>query len=102
METKFKIVLLALSLCTLVGIAASNGDEIKSLLSGLDTSQYSDEIKKLVEDINKNPDDTQKLFQLQILMANYSTVGQIRTALLKTWQDTLKSIARNIGELVNE
>ena len=67
METKFKIVLLALSLCTLVGIAASNGDEIKSLLSGLDTSQYSDEIKKLMEDINKNPDDTQNFSNCRCL-----------------------------------
>lgn len=46
---------------------------------------------------NANLSDTEKMFSMQMAMNTWSAVSNLRTNMLKSVADTLKSIARNVG-----
>jgi type III secretion apparatus needle protein len=46
---------------------------------------------------NANLSDTEKMFSMQMAMNTWSAVSNLRTNMLKSVSDTLKSIARNIS-----
>ncbi len=58
---------------------------------------------KLVEDDirsieqNANLSDTEKMFSMQMAMNSWSAISNLRTNMLKSVADTLKSIARNVN-----
>ncbi len=44
-----------------------------------------------------NTSDTEKMFSMQMAMNTWSAISNLRTNMLKTVSDTLKSIARNVA-----
>lgn len=46
---------------------------------------------------NANLSDTEKMFSMQMAMNTWSAISNLRTNMLKSVADTLKSIARNIS-----
>lgn len=46
---------------------------------------------------NANLSDTEKMFSMQMAMNTWSAISNLRTNMLKSVSDTLKSIARNIS-----
>jgi type III secretion protein F len=46
---------------------------------------------------NANLSDTEKMFSMQMAMNSWSAISNLRTNMLKSVSDTLKSIARNIN-----
>lgn len=56
-------------------------------------------IEKDIRDIEKNANlsDTEKMFSMQMAMNAWSAVSNLRTNMLKSVADTLKSIARNVS-----
>lgn len=46
---------------------------------------------------NANLSDTEKMFSMQMAMNSWSAISNLRTNMLKTVADTLKSIARNVA-----
>src|SRR5262245_17694487 len=56
-------------------------------------------IEEDIRDIeqNSNLSDTEKMFSMQMAMNSWSAISNLRTNMLKSVADTLKSIARNIS-----
>lgn len=52
-----------------------------------------------IRDIEKNANlsDTEKMFAMQMAMNTWSAISNLRTNMLKSVSDTLKSIARNVA-----
>lgn len=46
---------------------------------------------------NSNLSDTEKMFSMQMAMNSWSAISNLRTNMLKSVSDTLKSIARNVA-----
>jgi type III secretion apparatus needle protein len=46
---------------------------------------------------NANLSDTEKMFSMQMAMNTWSAVSNLRTNILKSVSDTLKTIARNVA-----
>ncbi|MBC8129908.1 MAG: DUF5407 family protein [Rhizobiaceae bacterium] len=46
---------------------------------------------------NANLSDTEKMFSMQMAMNTWSAISNLRTNMLKSVADTLKSIARNVA-----
>jgi type III secretion apparatus needle protein len=46
---------------------------------------------------NANLSDTEKMFSMQMAMNTWSAVSNLRTNMLKSVSDTLKTIARNVA-----
>ncbi|WAJ30492.1 EscF/YscF/HrpA family type III secretion system needle major subunit [Antarcticirhabdus aurantiaca] len=46
---------------------------------------------------NANLSDTEKMFSMQMAMNSWSAISNLRTNMLKSVADTLKSIARNVS-----
>jgi type III secretion protein F len=46
---------------------------------------------------NANLSDTEKMFSMQMAMNSWSAISNLRTNMLKTVSDTLKSVARNVS-----
>ena len=64
--------------------------------------QLQEQMGAIEEDIraieqNANLSDTEKMFSMQMAMNTWSAVSNLRTNMLKTVADTLKSIARNVS-----
>lgn len=64
--------------------------------------QLQQQMGAIEEDIraieqNANLSDTEKMFSMQMAMNTWSAVSNLRTNMLKTVADTLKSIARNVS-----
>lgn len=65
--------------------------------------QYlQDQMKTIEGDIrkieqNSNLSDTEKMFSMQMAMNSWSAISNLRTNMLKTVSDTLKSVARNVA-----
>jgi type III secretion apparatus needle protein len=62
----------------------------------------SDQMKAVEDDIraieqNANLSDTEKMFSMQMAMNSWSAISNLRTNILKSVSDTLKSIARNVA-----
>ncbi len=62
----------------------------------------SDQMKSVEDDIraieqNANLSDTEKMFSMQMAMNTWSAISNLRTNILKSVSDTLKSIARNVA-----
>lgn len=58
-------------------------------------SAIEDDIRDIEE--NANLSDTEKMFSMQMAMNSWSAISNLRTNMLKSVSDTLKSIARNIA-----
>ena len=61
-----------------------------------------DQMKKIEDDIrqieqNANLSDTEKMFSMQMAMNSWSAISNLRTNMLKSVSDTLKTIARNVA-----
>ncbi len=56
-------------------------------------------IEKSMRDIeqNTNLSDTEKMFSMQMAMNSWSAVTNLRTNILKSVSDSLKTIARNVA-----
>lgn len=56
-------------------------------------------IEQDIRDIeqNANLSDTEKMFSMQMAMNTWSAISNLRTNMLKTVADTLKSVARNVS-----
>lgn len=64
--------------------------------------QLQEQMGAVEEDIrdieqNANLSDTEKMFSMQMAMNSWSAISNLRTNMLKSVADTLKSIARNIN-----
>lgn len=64
--------------------------------------QLQEQMQGVEEDIrdieaNANLSDTEKMFSMQMAMNTWSAISNLRTNMLKTVADTLKSIARNVA-----
>ncbi|KAB0676837.1 EscF/YscF/HrpA family type III secretion system needle major subunit [Aureimonas leprariae] len=64
--------------------------------------QLGDQMQKIETDIreieqNANLSDTEKMFAMQMAMNSWSAISNLRTNMLKSVADTLKSIARNVA-----
>ena len=46
---------------------------------------------------NANLSDTEKMFSMQMAMNTWSAIANLRTNMLKTVSDSLKSVARNVS-----
>lgn len=62
----------------------------------------SDQMKGIEDDIraieqNANLSDTEKMFSMQMAMNTWSAISNLRTNILKSVSDTLKTIARNVA-----
>lgn len=62
----------------------------------------SEQMSKIEDDIraieqNANLSDTEKMFSMQMAMNTWSAISNLRTNMLKSVADTLKTIARNIA-----
>lgn len=62
----------------------------------------SEQMSKIEDDIraieqNANLSDTEKMFSMQMAMNTWSAISNLRTNMLKSVSDTLKTIARNIA-----
>jgi len=61
-----------------------------------------DQMKKVEDDVrsieqNANLSDTEKMFSMQMAMNTWSAISNLRTNMLKTVSDTVKSIVRNVA-----
>ncbi|MCP8939542.1 EscF/YscF/HrpA family type III secretion system needle major subunit [Alsobacter sp. SYSU M60028] len=54
-----------------------------------------DQIRGLEQ--NANMSDTEKMFAMQMTLNTWSAISNLRTNMLKSVADTLKSIARNVS-----
>ena len=54
-----------------------------------------DDIRNIEQ--NANLSDTEKMFSMQMAMNSWSAISNLRTNMLKSVADTLKSIARNVN-----
>ncbi len=67
------------------------------------SQQYLQNSMKLVEDDirsseqNATLSDTEKMFSMQMAMNSWSAISNLRTNMLKSVADTLKSVARNVN-----
>ncbi|MGV8938766.1 MAG: EscF/YscF/HrpA family type III secretion system needle major subunit [Allorhizobium sp.] len=64
--------------------------------------KLGDQMQKIETDIreieqNANLSDTEKMFAMQMAMNSWSAISNLRTNMLKSVADTLKSIARNVA-----
>lgn len=64
--------------------------------------QLGDQMASVEADIraiegNANLSDTEKMFAMQMAMNTWSAISNLRTNMLKSVSDTLKSIARNVA-----
>ena len=64
--------------------------------------QLQDQMISVEEDMrdieaNSNLSDTEKMFSMQMAMNTWSAISNLRTNMLKSVADTLKSVARNIN-----
>ena len=62
----------------------------------------SEQMARIEDDIrlieqNANLSDTEKMFSMQMAMNTWSAISNLRTNVLKSVSDTLKSIARNVA-----
>ena len=62
----------------------------------------SEQMTKIEDDIrlieqNDNLSDTEKMFSMQMAMNTWSAISNLRTNILKSVSDTLKTIARNVA-----
>ncbi len=58
-------------------------------------AEVEDDIREI--EANANLSDTEKMFSMQMAMNTWSAISNLRTNMLKTVADTLKSIARNVA-----
>ena len=61
-----------------------------------------EQMKKIEDDIrtieqNANLSDTEKMFSMQMAMNTWSAISNLRTNMLKTVSDTVKTIVRNVA-----
>jgi type III secretion apparatus needle protein len=61
-----------------------------------------DQMKKIEDDIrsieqNANLSDTEKMFSMQMAMNTWSAISNLRTNMLKSVSDTVKTIVRNVA-----
>ncbi|QJP15575.1 type III secretion system needle protein [Starkeya sp. ORNL1] len=57
--------------------------------------QIEDDIRAIEQ--NANLSDTEKMFSMQMAMNSWSAISNLRTNMLKSVSDTLKTIARNVA-----
>jgi len=65
-------------------------------------SQLQTQMKSVEDDIrniqaNANLSDTEKMFSMQMAMNTWSAISNLRTNMLKSVSDTLKTITRNVA-----
>lgn len=65
-------------------------------------NQLQAQMKNIENDIrsieqNSNLSDTEKMFSMQMAMNSWSAISNLRTNMLKSVSDTLKSVARNVA-----
>ena len=65
-------------------------------------SQLQTQMKTVEDDIrniqaNANLSDTEKMFSMQMAMNTWSAISNLRTNMLKSVSDTLKTITRNVA-----
>ncbi|MDN2581422.1 MULTISPECIES: EscF/YscF/HrpA family type III secretion system needle major subunit [Aquibium] len=46
---------------------------------------------------NENLSDTERMFEMQMLMNTWSTITNLRTNMMKSISDTLKTVVRNVA-----
>jgi type III secretion apparatus needle protein len=64
--------------------------------------QLQDQMQKVENDIrqieqNANLSDTEKMFSMQMAMNTWSAISNLRTNMLKSVSDTIKTIVRNVA-----
>ena len=58
-------------------------------------SKVEDDIRNI--EANANLSDTEKMFSMQMAMNTWSAISNLRTNMLKSVSDTLKTITRNVA-----
>ena len=82
-----------------------NTDQYKRIV-GFDLAyfqaQLQDQGSKLEDSLraiqqNENLSDTERMFEMQMLMNTWSTITNLRTNMMKSISDTLKTVVRNVA-----
>ena len=73
------------------------GFDLVWLQSALQTQMTSIEADITSIESNANLSDTEKMFSMQMSMNTWSAVSNLRTNMLKSVSDTLKTITRNVS-----
>lgn len=58
-------------------------------------SKLEDQLRTIQE--NANLSDTERMFEMQMLMNTWSTITNLRTNMMKSVSDTLKTVVRNVA-----
>lgn len=91
---------------TLLNLAGSTRTDTHTNRDGFDLiwrqEHLQKQVTKIEEDIaaieqNSNLSDTEKMFSMQMAMNTWSAVTNLRTNVLKTVSDSLKTIVRNVA-----
>jgi len=63
----------------------------------LQTQQTTIEDQLRAVQANENLSDTERMFEMQMLMNTWSTITNLRTNMMKSISDSLKTIVRNVA-----
>ncbi len=58
-------------------------------------SQLEDSLRAIQQ--NENLSDTERMFEMQMLMNTWSTITNLRTNMMKSISDSLKTVVRNVA-----
>ena len=82
---------------TTTAYANTNGFDLIWRQRELQTQMAAVEADIREIEANANLSDTEKMFSMQMAMNTWSAISNLRTNMLKSVADTLKSIARNVA-----
>jgi type III secretion apparatus needle protein len=82
---------------TPAALQSRDGFDLIWLQTQLQTQMSSVENDIRNIEANANLSDTEKMFSMQMAMNTWSAISNLRTNMLKSVSDTLKTIARNVN-----
>lgn len=71
------------------------GDQIVKAFS-TQTNQAAQDVNQSIAESSKNPGDPSSMIQMQVAMANYSIALQVQSSVIKSLEDTAKSITQKL------
>jgi len=71
------------------------GDQILKEFS-VQTNQAAADVNQSIADSSANPGDPSTMIQMQVAMANYSIALQVQSSVVKSLEDTAKSITQKL------
>ena len=75
----------------------NQGFDLAYFQSQLQTQSQGLEDQLRAVQANENLSDTERMFEMQMLMNTWSTITNLRTNMMKSISDSLKTITRNVA-----